>query len=48
MTSAGLTDCYVKALPFFYNGLLSQVLYSALFFGIFHALNVWKPSLVKA
>ncbi|MCX6312328.1 MAG: hypothetical protein NT084_11920 [Bacteroidetes bacterium] len=48
MTGAGLGVCYIKALPFFYNGLLSQVLYGGLLFGIFHAVKNWKPSLVKA
>lgn len=48
MTGAGLGVCYIKALPFFYNGLLSQLLYGGLLFGIYHAIRMWKPSLVKA
>lgn len=32
-TGAGLLECYVAALPFFQNTLLSNLLYSALLFG---------------
>lgn len=32
-TPAGLVDCYVAAIPFFRNTLLSNLLYSALLFG---------------
>jgi hypothetical protein len=31
---AGLMDCYTKALPFFRNGIISDVLFAAVFFGI--------------
>jgi hypothetical protein len=32
---AGLMDCYTKAIPFFFrNGIISDVLFSAVFFGI--------------
>jgi hypothetical protein len=31
---AGLMDCYTKAIPFFRNGIISDVLFSAVFFGI--------------
>lgn len=31
---AGLVECYVKALPFFKNGIISDVLFAAVFFGI--------------
>ncbi len=31
---SGLIDCYVKAIPFFRNGIISDVLFSAVFFGI--------------
>lgn len=31
---AGLMDCYVKAIPFFRNGIISDVLFAAVFFGI--------------
>ena len=33
-TLAGLLDCYVKAIPFFRNGIISDVLFAAVFFGI--------------
>src|SRR5262249_15706716 len=33
-TLAGLLDCYVKAIPFFRNGIISDVLFTAVFFGI--------------
>jgi hypothetical protein len=32
-TPAGLVDCYVAAIPFFQNTLLSNLFYSALLFG---------------
>lgn len=35
MTPAGLWECYVSALPFFRNSLVSDVLYSATFFGLY-------------
>ena len=31
---AGLMDCYIKAIPFFRNGLISDVVFSLAFFGI--------------
>jgi hypothetical protein len=31
---AGLLECYTKALPFFRNGIISDVLFSLVFFGI--------------
>jgi hypothetical protein len=31
---AGLMECYTKAIPFFRNGIISDVLFSAVFFGI--------------
>jgi hypothetical protein len=33
-TLAGLLDCYVKAIPFFKNGIISDVLFAVVFFGI--------------
>jgi hypothetical protein len=33
MTSTGLTECFVAAIPFFRNTLLSNLLYAALLFG---------------
>jgi len=32
-TLTGLTECYVVAIPFFRNALLSDLFYSALLFG---------------
>jgi hypothetical protein len=32
-TTGGLVDCYIMAIPFFWNTLLSSLLYSALLFG---------------
>ena len=34
-TPAGLVSCYVAALPYFKNSLISGLLYSALMFGVF-------------
>jgi hypothetical protein len=31
---AGLIDCYTKAIPFFRNGIISDVLFAGVFFGI--------------
>lgn len=31
---SGLIECYVKAIPFFRNGIISDVLFAAVFFGI--------------
>jgi hypothetical protein len=31
---SGLMECYIKAIPFFRNGLISDVLFSLVFFGI--------------
>jgi hypothetical protein len=33
MTLAGLLECYVAAIPFFWNTLLSDPLYAAVLFG---------------
>src|ERR1051326_6748963 len=33
-TLAGLLDCYVKAIPFAKNGIISDVLFAVVFFGI--------------
>lgn len=31
---AGLTACYIAAIPFFYNSLLGTLMYSGIFFGL--------------
>jgi len=33
-TWSGLADCYVKAIPFFRKGIASNLLFSAIFFGL--------------
>ncbi len=38
-TWEGLVSCYVAAIPFFQNTLLSTVLYSSLLFGVFNFLR---------
>lgn len=44
-TVSGLLECYVAALPFFRNTLLSTWGYAALFFGLFEGIKVQFPSL---
>lgn len=44
-TLSGLVECYVAALPFFRNTLLSTWGYSALLFGVFEGVKVQFPSL---
>jgi hypothetical protein len=46
MTFAGLADCFTLALPFFRNTLISDLLFSGLFFAA-HAVLLWGSSLVK-
>lgn len=45
---SGLMLCIDAGIPFFGNTLISQLLFGGLLFGSYHALKVWKPSLVKA
>lgn len=47
-TISGLGMAIVAGIPFAANTLLSQLLYSAILFGAFHAAKAWKPGLVKA
>jgi hypothetical protein len=42
-TAAGLGLALESGLPF-----LSNLLFTAVFFGSFHALRIWKPAFVKA
>jgi len=44
----GFIACYVAALPFFYNTLLSDVMYSAIFFGSFEMAQKKFPALAFA
>ncbi len=39
-TSSGLVECFVAALPFFKNTLAGDLIYSALFFGLFAAVQI--------
>lgn len=45
---AGLALAIEAGVPFFNNGIISQLLYTGVLFGSFHALRVWKPSLVRS
>jgi hypothetical protein len=47
-TWAGLVDCFVAAIPFFHNTLLSDLLYSALLFGGLALAEKHWPVLVGA
>lgn len=37
----GLQQCYIMALPFFRNGLITDLVYSGLLFGTFYLVNEW-------
>lgn len=47
-TAAGLGLALESGLPFLTNDIISNLLFTGIFFGSFHALRIWKPSLVKA
>lgn len=47
-TAAGLGLAIESGIPFLNNSILSQVIYTGVMFGAFHAVRVWKPTLVKA
>ncbi len=42
MSLAGLTECYLMAIPFYGNTLLGDIFYVAVLFGIFEASQGWK------
>ncbi len=50
---AGLSECYVLALPFFRASLLSDIIYVTIFFGAYEAIRAWagyrrrQPAAVK-
>jgi hypothetical protein len=44
-TFEGLLSCYTAGLPFLKNSLLSQFLFSGLFFGAFESLKTRIPAL---
>lgn len=46
-TVAGLGMAIEAGIPFRNNGIISQLLYTGLLFGTFHAIKAWKPSFVK-
>lgn len=45
---AGLVNSIVQGVPYMGNTIASQLLYTGLLFGSFHAIRVWKPTLVRA
>lgn len=46
--AAGLGLALESGLPFLTNDIISNLLFTAIFFGSFHALRIWKPAFVKA
>lgn len=44
----GLADSIIMGIPFMGNTVISQLFYTAVLFGAFHGIRVWKPSLVRA
>lgn len=46
--ATGLTNSILSGIPFLQNSIAGQLVYTAVLFGSFHALRVWKPSLVRA
>ena len=47
-TGLGLAMSIEAGIPFLDKSILSQLIYSGVLFGSFHAVRVWKPTLVKA
>jgi hypothetical protein len=45
---AGLMDCYIKAIPFFRNGIISDVLFSAVFFGVGALVAQMQPDAIES
>ncbi len=48
MNTAGLIQCYIAAIPFFKNMLLSSLLYSAILFGSFEFAKHKVPALANS
>lgn len=44
---AGLIDCYTKAIPFFRNGIISDVVFSLVFFGIGALVAQTRPAAIE-
>jgi len=42
----GLVDCYVMAIPFFRNTLAGDLVYTAVFFGGYELVSIWKKQYV--
>jgi hypothetical protein len=40
-TLSGILQCYLMALPFLKNTLMSGLFYAVLFFGIFELTEIW-------
>jgi hypothetical protein len=40
-TANGLVQCYIGALPFFKTGLLADLVYSGLLFGVYHLVTTY-------
>ncbi len=48
VTTAGLIDCYIKAIPFFGGTIMGDLFYNLILFGAY-SITKWKfPALVKA
>lgn len=47
MSLAGLTQCYVAAIPFFRNALLGDLFYNTVFFGSFYLVSLRFPALAR-
>jgi len=47
MSSSGLIECYIAAIPFFHYTLLGDLFYSGIFFGIFELVQYKFPSIVE-
>ncbi|HLJ74288.1 MAG TPA: DUF6580 family putative transport protein [Thermoanaerobaculia bacterium] len=47
-TAAGLVTCYLAAIPFFERTVASDLLFSAIFFGVFAAVERTSPAFARA
>jgi len=46
--AAGLATCYIAAIPFFERTIASDLLFSAIFFGVFAAVERASPAFARA
>lgn len=44
LTSAGLVECYVMAIPFFHADLIGNLIFSTVFFGTWAVVSRWVPA----